>query len=141
MAKFNFGTAGYIGWIYAGGTTALLPNYTEMSFDTTAETADTTSGALTWDTHIDSRRNYEISATLFFDNGSTNGTADFSKLTVGEKGVWFFGPQGTATGAMKYGGSVTVTAHNMAMPFAEPVTLELTLQGNGTPYWNHGSAF
>jgi hypothetical protein len=141
MAKFVMGTAGYIGWIFAGGTTALLPNYTTIEFNQSGDNADTTSGSATWDTHIPTRQNWDMSLEMFFDDGSSNGTADFSKLIANSTGVMFFGPLGTATGKPKYGGSATVTKADMPLPFADPVTVKLSLKGNGQPYWNQGSAF
>jgi hypothetical protein len=141
MSKFVFGTAGVIQWIHAGSTVTLTPNYTELEWNQAAEESDTTSGNLTWDTHLPTRRNWEASLKMFFDDGSTNGTAHFSHLTAWETGLLALGPQGTATGAMKFGGSCSVVGADMSMAHAEPLTVDLSFKGNGTPYWNFGSAW
>jgi hypothetical protein len=144
ISKINFGTAGVIQWIHGGGTVSLLPNFTSLEFNQSGDTVDTTSGAATWDTHITSRRNWEASLELFWDSAATTGTggtADLIKLTPNELGLLAIGPQGTATGSPKLGGSVTVTKNDTAMPFADPLTVKLSFKGNGQPYWNHGSAW
>lgn len=144
MSKINFGTAGIIQWVYAGGTTNLLPNYTNCEFNTTGEQVDTTSGSATWDTHNPSRQNWEATLELFWDDSSSansGGTADLAKLIVNSQGVVVMGPQGTATGKAKYGGSATVSKNDAAMAFADPLGIKLSFKGNGQPYWNHGSAF
>lgn len=141
MSKLAFGTAGAIQWIHAGGTVSLLPNFTELEFNLTGENEDTTSGALTWDTHLPTRRNWEVTGKMFWDDGSTNGTADFSHLLPNELGVIAIGHLGTATGKPKLGGSASVTSFNTSMPFAAPMTAEFSLKGQGTPYWVAGSAW
>lgn len=144
MAKQNFGVNGAIQWIFAGGTVSLLPNYTTMDFNTSGDQADTTSGAATWDTHITTRQNWEMSLEMFWDSAATagtGGTADLAKLIVNNTGLIAIGPSGTATGSPKYGGSVTVSKNDMSLPFADPMTVKLSLKGNGQPYWNHGSAW
>lgn len=144
MSKANAGTACYIGWIHGGSTVNLRPNFTQFEFSTSAETADTTSGAATWDTHNPSRRNWEFSIDMYWDDAattSTGGTADLIKLTVGEIGVIAFGEFGTATGAPKQGGSVTVTSHNTSAPFDQPTSISISGKGNGAPYWQAGSAW
>lgn len=144
MSKINAGTAAAIQWIHAGGTVSLLPNYTAYEFNQAAETVDTTSGAATWDEHLPSRRNWEMSLDLYWDNAATTGTggtADLVKLTAGQLGVLAFGPQGTATGAAKYGGSVSVTGNNTKFPFDNPGAVTLSFKGQGAPWFNHGSAW
>lgn len=144
MAKFQAGTAGIIQWIDASGTVWLNPNFTEGAFNQTGETVDTTSGAATWDTHNPARQNWEITLKMFFDNAGTassGGTADLKRLVANTMGVIAIGQQGTATGAQKLGGSVTVTKNENAFPFAEPSVIDLSFKGNGQPYWNFGSAW
>lgn len=144
MSKINFGTAGYIGFIVAGGTVALLPNYTNFDFNTTGSQVDTTSGSATWDTHLPSRQNWDAALEMFFDDSAspnTGGTADLAKFVANVTGVLVVAPLGTATGKPKYGGSVTVGKHDKAMPFADPLGVKMTFKGNGQPYWNDGSAF
>lgn len=141
MAKFQMGTAGIIQWISAGGTITLNPNYTTWEMNQSGDNADTTSGSATWDTHNPTRQNWEMSMEMFFDDGSTNGTADFSKLIVNTLGLIAVGPLGTATGKPKFGGSVSVTKHDLSGAFADPMTVALSFKGNGQPYWNQGSAW
>jgi hypothetical protein len=144
MAKTNAGTAAVIQWIHGGGTVQLNPNFTQFEFTQAAETADTTSGAATWDTHNPSRRNWELSFDCFYDDAATTssgGTADLAQLTAGETGLIAFGRFGTATGKPKLGGSVTVTQGVEADPFDTPTTIKLSFKGNGAPFWNQGSAW
>lgn len=141
MSKFQFGTAGAIQWIHGSGTVNLLPNYTTGEFNQSGDQEDTTSGALTWKTHNPTLSEWDGSLEMFFDDGSTNGTADFSKLSINSTGVLAIGPLGTATGKPKFGGSATVSKLDMPFPFAEPLTLKLSFKGNGTAYWVAGSAW
>ncbi len=144
ISKINFGTAGIIQWIYAGGTTNLLPNYTTAEFNMSGAQVDTTSGSATWDTHNPSRQSWEATLELFWDNSSaanSGGTADLAKLIPNYQGVLSIGPEGTATGKSRYGGSATVSKNDQSMPFADPITVKMTFKGNGQPYWYAGSAY
>lgn len=144
MAKINFGTAGIIQWIYGGGTTNLLPNYTNCEFNMSGDQVDTTSGSATWDTHNPSRQNWEATLELFWDDSAsanTGGTADLKNIIANYQGILAIGPQGSATGKAKYGGSATVSKADQSMAFADPVTVKFTFKGNGQPYWYAGSAW
>lgn len=141
MSKLAFGTAGVIQWIHAGGTISLLPNFTELEFNLTGNQEDTTSGSAVWETHLPTLSSWEVTGKMFWDDGSVNGTADFSHLVANETGVIAIGNLGSATGKPKFGGSATVGAFNTSMPFAAPMTADFTLKGNGRPYWVAGSAW
>lgn len=145
MAKFQFGTAGYIGFIHSAGTLDLSANFVEISWEISTETVDISSGNDTYNKTMTGMSSFSASCTFYLDDGTgANGTATAKVLTPPVEGTFLFGPFGTATNKPKYGGAVTVTSHNMenlGYGKQDAVQISFDMEGNGAPIWNHGSVW
>ncbi len=142
MAEFIGGTALKAYFVDGAGTVDLTSKFTKISWKTSARAEDRTAGNDLWERKLPGLAKFSVTFKGFFDDAAgALGTADMARLTPRTTGLFFFGPQGTATGKPKFGGSVIVTTSDQEIDYSKPVELNIEFEGDGKPYWNYGSAF
>lgn len=151
MGKYQFGTAGWVGFVVYkngtayGGTIDLTSKFQDITWEVSTETVSTTSGNVEYNETMTGMSSFSSSITLLMDDGNgTAGTADLARMTPPVEGLFLFGNLGTASGKPKYGGLVTVTSQNMenlSHGKQDPVKITMDMEGNGKPWFNHGSTW
>lgn len=97
------------------------------SVEETTETIDDSVIGSTYQTHKGGLKSWSGSADVYFDDGDTAQQA----LTVGASLVLSFEMEGTASGAHKLSGTVTVASRSISAAFDNMVEASITFTGNG----------
>jgi hypothetical protein len=94
------GSALYLAWVYSGGTIALHTNFRNFTWATDLNYIDATAGADTYETLLASYgTGQDFTATSV---GQVDGSAILNACARATKGSVLYGPEGTATGKIKY---------------------------------------
>ena len=98
------------------------------SLDESADTIETTSMGDAARTHLSSLTSFSGSVDCMWDETDTNGQ---TALAVGSTVTLLWYPEGSATGATYYSGSVIVTGKNITGSFDGLVEASIAVQGSG----------
>ncbi len=94
-----------------------------------SNTADATGISDTWEDHIPTTKNAQITVNGFDDSAKAT---VLDKLAVGTNGTFTFNPKGAGTGNTTITGSGTVTALSLSANNNEVVTFTATILVDGT---------
>ena len=98
------------------------------SLDESADTIETTSMGDAARTHLSSLTSFSGSVDCMWDETDTNGQ---TALAVGSTVTLLWYPEGSASGATYYSGSVIVTGKNITGSFDGLVEASIAIQGSG----------
>ena len=113
MAAFS-GSALYLAWVTAGGTTTLHGDFRQFDWTPTLSLIDSTAGADTFREYIGGiGEGGDISVSLVMQAGAT---ALISALARGTAGTLIYAPEGTATGKPKS----TIPAISKGPAYSQP---------------------
>ena len=98
------------------------------SLDESADTIETTSMGDAARTHLSSLTSFSGSVDCMWDETDTNGQ---TALAVGSTVTLLWYPEGSASGATFYSGSVIVTGKNITGSFDGLVEASIAIQGSG----------
>ena len=98
------------------------------SLDESADTIETTSMGDAARTHLSSLTSFSGSVDCMWDETDTNGQ---TALAVGSTVTLLWYPEGSASGATYYSGSVIVTGKNITGSFDGLVEASIAVQGSG----------
>ena len=98
------------------------------SLDESADTIETTSMGDAARTHLSSLTSFSGSVDCMWDETDTNGQ---TALAVGSTVTLLWYPEGSASGATFYSGSVIVTGKNITGSFDGLVEASIAVQGSG----------
>lgn len=94
------GSALHADWVYSGGTIVLSTNFRNFSWATDLNYIDATAGADTYEVLLGS---YGTGQDFTMTSvGQVNGTAILNALARNTKGTVRYGPEGTASGKIRY---------------------------------------
>ena len=113
------------GTILAGSNA--IGSLRSYSIEETTETIDDSVMGATYQTHKGGLKSWSGSADVYFDDGDTAQQA----LTVGASLVLSFEMEGTASGAHKLSGTVSVASRSISASFDNMVEASITFTGNG----------
>lgn len=115
------GSAMYLGWVYSGGTVQLETDFRTFSWTPTLNFIDATAGADTYEELLASYgTGVEIPVTMVLQ---ADGTALLTALTRQTAGTLVYGPEGTATGKVKYSIPATSSGPQFSQPFDDIVEI------------------
>lgn len=119
----------------SAGTTlrALGVNLTKVGFSRQNDTHDTTGFGATGHTFIAGLTNGTIQIEGFWDDTANTGTATVLDGLLGISTTlgWEYGPEGSATGDVKYSGECVLQSLDYSSPVADLTTFTATLQISG----------
>ena len=127
--EYTGGSVFYCIWVHSGGTVTLNTDYRSFSVSKSVETVDATAGA-------DENRRYlqtfdVIGVDLEALAQSDGGTSTYSVLQQGTNGTLIWAPSGTVATRLKCTLPAFISQSNMAVPYADVVTLSLSFTANG----------
>lgn len=94
------GSVLYLAWVYSGGTVELHPNFRSFTWATDLNFIDATAGADAFEVLLASYgTGQDFSATSV---AQVNGSVLLSAMDKQTSGTVIYGPEGTATGKIKY---------------------------------------
>lgn len=112
----------------------LSTNLTNVAFSRSNDQHDTTTYGAEGHTFIAGLTNGTISLTGFWDDTASTGTATVLDSLVGLDSVtlgWEYGPEGSASGAVKYSGECILVSLEYTSPVADLVAFTAQLQISG----------
>ena len=107
---------------------ATVAEVKSYSLEESADTIETTSMGDAARTHLSSLTSFSGSVDCMWDETDTNGQ---TALAVGSTVTLLWYPEGSATGATYYSGSVIVTGKNITGSFDGLVEASIAVQGSG----------
>ena len=129
MANELLGSATYIAWVLAAGTTTLSSRFRTANDAPTVEMLDATAGADTAKTYITGFKDANFSVTMLVQSGSLPALA--TALTEGGYGTLIVGYEGSATGKAK----ITIPAYCLGaasnVQYNQLIEYSINFQQNG----------
>ena len=120
MAEYA-GSAAYIAWIHAGGTTTLHQDQRTFDWTPTLNFIDATAGQDTYENLFPS---YGVGGDFSTELlAQSDGTVIINSLDRGARGTVVFGPEGSVAGKIKYSIPAYSEGPQWATPFDDVVTI------------------
>ncbi len=123
------GSAMYLAWVYPGGTVTLQGDFRTFSWSPSLNWIDATAGADTFEELLPSfGTGADITCTMVMQAG---GTALLAALDRQTAGTLIYGPEGTATGKVKYTIPATSAGPQFSQPYNDVVELTASFRQTG----------
>ena len=122
------GSAAYIEFISADGTTVLSGDYTNYTYTPVVDLLDEAAGADTHHTYITSLKDGSLAITAFHQAA---GTVIIDALSEGKSGTVNIAPEGTTATNEKLTWPVIAMGVQRTQPFAGLHVIDVTFQQNG----------
>ena len=121
-------SAAYLGWVYSGGTITLHADMRTFDWTPTLNFIDATAGQDTYENLLPSYGvGGDFSAELLAQAGGTVLAAALDRQT---KGTVIYGPEGTATGKLKY----SIPSYSQGPQWSSPFDDVTTITANWRQY-------
>lgn len=120
-------------FVHSGGTIDLQQQLRSVTHPFNTDMVDATAGTTLYREYIQGLSDYTLDAEALYNGvASPLGTADVKALRRAS-GTVNYGPQGSATNAWKITFAALVSSAELASPYDDVVTLNISFQGSGAP--------